>query len=143
MNVRLEHANLLVRDVGATIRFLQTAFPEFRIRFDARLSDGTGWMHIGTDETYIALAQSTVEPENRWQPYAGVPGVNHLAYVVDDVETLQKRLKAAGYQDSTPVNNHPYRKRIYFFDSDGNDWEFIQYLTDDPAKRHDYSILDK
>ena len=143
MNVRLEHANLLVRDVDATIRFLQTAFPEFRIRFDARLPDGTGWMHIGTEETYIALEQSTIEPAKRWQPYAGVPGVNHLAYVVDDVEAVRERLKSAGYQDSTPVNNHPYRKRIYFFDPDGNDWEFIQYLTDDPAKRHDYTIPDK
>jgi len=65
MNARLEHANLLVRDVDATIRFLQTAFPEFRIRFDARLPDGTGWMHIGTQETYIALAQSTIEPAKR------------------------------------------------------------------------------
>ena len=29
------------------------------------------------------------------------------------------------------------------FDPDGNDWEFIQYLTDNPAKRHDYTIPDK
>ena len=29
--------NLLVRDVDATIRFLQTAFPDFRIRFDASM----------------------------------------------------------------------------------------------------------
>lgn len=103
MTARLEHANLLVRDIGATVRFLQTAFPEFRIRFDARKPDGTGWVHVGTDDTYIALAQSTIEPEKRWQPY---------------------------------------RKRIYFFDGDGNDWEFIQYLTDDLAKRHDYTIPD-
>ena len=58
-------------------------------------------------------------------------------------EPVRERLKSAGYQDSTPVNNHPYRKRIYFFDDDGNDWEFVQYLTDDPAKRHDYTIPDK
>jgi hypothetical protein len=57
MTFRLEHANLIVQDVEATIRFLHTAFPEFRIRFDARLPDGMGWMHIGTDDTYIALAR--------------------------------------------------------------------------------------
>src|SRR5262245_46481391 len=137
MTFRLEHPNLLLRDVDATIRVLQTAFPELRIRFDARLPDGTGWMHIGTDETYIALSQSTIEPDKRWQPYAGVPGVNHLAYVVDDVEAVHERLKSAGYQESTPVNNHPYRKRIYFFDRDGNDWEFIQYFKDKLAKGND------
>ena len=34
-------------------------------------------------------------------------------------------------------NAHPYRKRVYFYDPDGNDWEFIQYLSDEPSKRHD------
>src|SRR5204862_8348937 len=32
MAVRLEHANLTVRDIDGMIRFLQTAFPEFRVR---------------------------------------------------------------------------------------------------------------
>jgi catechol 2,3-dioxygenase-like lactoylglutathione lyase family enzyme len=143
MTVRLEHANLIVRDIDATIRFLQTAFPEFRIRFDGRDPSGGRWVHIGTDDTYITLTQSTVEPEQRWTPYAGVPGVNHLAYEVDDVEALRARLKSAGYQDSTPPNNHPYRNRVYFYDRDGNDWEFVQYLSDDPTKRHDYTLPDR
>ena len=34
MHARLEHANLCVRDIDRTVRFLQTAFPEFRIRHD-------------------------------------------------------------------------------------------------------------
>lgn len=41
MTVRLEHANLTVRDIDATIRFLRTAFPEFHIRFDGRDPDET------------------------------------------------------------------------------------------------------
>ena len=79
MTVRLEHANLFVRDIDATIRFLQAAFSEFRIRFDGRDPHGVRWVHIGTDDTYIALSQATVEPKERWTPYAGIPGVNHLA----------------------------------------------------------------
>ena len=140
MPVRLEHANLLVRDIEATIRFLQTAFPEFRMRHEGRDSKGNRWVHFGTDETYIALNQAYVEPAQRWKPYVGVPGVNHLAYKVDDVEALHKRLLAAGYADSTPPNKHPARTRYYVLDPDGNDWEFIQYLTTDPAKRHDYTL---
>lgn len=142
MNVRLEHANMSVRNINSTIQFFQTAFPDFEIRFDGRDADGTRWVHIGTDETYIALTQSTVESEKRWKPYAGRPGVNHLAYEVDNVEALRARLASAGYKDSTVPNNHPYRKRVYFYGPDGNDWEFIQYLTDDPAKRHDYTLPD-
>ena len=42
--------------------------------------------------------------------------------------------------DSTVPNDHPHRRRVYFHDPDGNDWEFIQYLTDDPALRHDYTL---
>lgn len=143
MGARLEHANLIVRDIDAAVRFLQTAFPEFGIRADETDPDGTRWVHVGTHETYIALNKSTIEPTARWKPYSGVPGVNHLAYEVDDVEALQQRMTAGGFQDSTPPNNQPWRKRVYFYDPDGNDWEFIQYLTGDPEKRHDYSISDK
>jgi catechol 2,3-dioxygenase-like lactoylglutathione lyase family enzyme len=143
MVVRLEHANLIVRDIDATIRFLRTAFPEFRIRFDGTDPDGTRWVHIGTDESYIALNASSADPAKPWTPYMGMPGVNHLAYEVDDVEALRNRLGTAGYEDSTVSNKHPYRKRVYFLDPDGNDWEFIQYLSDDPKKRHDYSLPDK
>lgn len=143
MSVRLEHANLIVRDIDATIAFLKTAFPEFRIRSDQTDADGTRWVHVGTDDTYVALNAASVEPAERWTPYEGVPGVNHLAFEVDDVEALRQRLAAAGYEDSTVPNKHPFRKRIYFLDPDGNDWEFVQYLSDDPAKRHDYEIPDK
>jgi len=56
MAVRLEHANLTVRDVEGAIRFLQTAFPEFRVRGEGQSQDGSRWVHIGTDETYIATS---------------------------------------------------------------------------------------
>ncbi len=36
MPLRLEHANLIVRDIDVTVRFLQTAFPEFKIRHVAQ-----------------------------------------------------------------------------------------------------------
>lgn len=98
-------------------------------------------MHIGTEDTYVALSQASLEPKQQWRPYSGVPGVNHLGCEVDDVEALRARLRSAGYKDSTVPNSHPYRKRVYFYDPDGNDWEFVQYLSDDPAKRNDYSDL--
>lgn len=143
MTARLEHANLHVRDIDGMIRFLQMAFPEFRIRFDGVGVKGDRWVHVGTDDTYIALSQATVFPEVRREPYRGTPGVNHLAYEVDDAEAVRGRLQSAGYEDSTVPNAHPYRKRVYFLDAEGNDWEFVEYLTDDPAKRHDYELPDR
>ena len=32
----------------------------------------------------------------------------------------------------------PYRKRAYIFDGVGNEWEFVEYLTDEPEKANVY-----
>jgi hypothetical protein len=108
MSVRLEHANLAIRDVDGMIHFLQTAIPEFRIRREGKDSHGLRWVHVGTDETYVALNEASEEPAEQWVPYDGKPGLNHLGYEVDDAE--------------------------------GNDWEFVQYLSDNPHERNDYDI---
>lgn len=141
MTIRLEHANMNVRNINDTVRFLIAALPEFQIRREGQ-NEGQRWMHIGTDDTYIALHESTDEPTEKWVPYAGKPGINHLGYEVDDVDAVRARLSAAGFRDSTYPNNHPHRKRVYFYDADGNDWEFVQYLSDDPKERNDYEIPD-
>ena len=142
MTVRLEHANLIVRDVDRMVAFLRTAFPEFRIRGEGRDPLGVRWLHIGTDETYLALNESTREPAEAWVPYAGAPGTNHLGYEVDDAGALRERMLRAGYEESTVPNAHPHRRRVYFHDPEGNDWEFVQYASDDPAERNDYELPD-
>ena len=142
MQIRLEHANLAVRDVDGMIRFLRAAFPEFRVRREGKTWQGWRWVHIGTDDTYIAVNEAPKAPAEPWVPYGGRPGLNHLGYAVDDVEALRRRLTRAGYRDSTVPNAHPHRKRVYFYDAEGNDWEFVQYLSEDPAKRNDYELPD-
>jgi hypothetical protein len=72
MALRLDHANLAVRGVDETIRFLQVAFPEFRIRAEGTGWLGARWVHVGTDDVYLALHQATGNrPRNR---HAGGPG---------------------------------------------------------------------
>ena len=141
MTIRMEHANLHVRHFDEAVRFLQAAFPDFRVRSESNV-DGLRWMHIGTGDTYIALNETRSEPLEDWEPYNGRPGVNHLGYEVDDVDALRQRLAAAGFKDSTYPNNHPHRKRVYFHDADGNDWEFVEYFTEDLALRNDYQLPD-
>jgi catechol 2,3-dioxygenase-like lactoylglutathione lyase family enzyme len=142
MQPRIEHANITVRDIEATTRFLLTAFPEFRVRCASARSEESRWAHVGTEQHYIALNEATAESAEEWAPYSGKPGVNHLGFEVDDVEAVRLRLTGAGYRDSTPPNGHPFRRRVYFADADGNDWEFVQYSSSDPAERNDYSIPD-
>ena len=142
MGVRLEHANLCVRDLEETIRFVCTAFPEFRLRGEGRTWSGGRWVHVGTDDTYLALQQASSEPAERFVPYSDAPGTNHLGYEVDDVEALRQRMLAAGYRESSVANRHPHRRRVYFADREGNDWEFVEYASDRPEERNDYAIAD-
>jgi catechol 2,3-dioxygenase-like lactoylglutathione lyase family enzyme len=138
MTARLEHANLIVRDIDRMIAFLQTAFPEFQVRSDQRDLLGRRWVHVGSDDTYVALNQASEESDAPFVPYAGRPGTNHLGYEVDDAEAVRQRLSAAGYRESTFPNRHPNRKRVYFYDAEGHDWEFVEYATEDPRARNDY-----
>lgn len=142
MMIQLEHANMHVEDIDSARRFLQTAFPEFRIRKQGQNAEGRRWMHLGTDQVYFALNEATAERKDGWQAYSGQPGINHLGFEVADVDAIHQRLSAAGYKDSTYPNAHPHRKRVYFHDTEGNDWEFVQYFSDQVDERNDYDLPD-
>ena len=134
---QLEHANINVRNLDEAKRFLTTAFPDFKVRRDAGPDEEKPWIHIGTDSTYIALSRAT--EHGAAANYRG-PGINHLGFVVDDIDDIKQRLSAAGYKEGIVCEPHPYRKRLYFHDADGLEWEFIQYLSDDPGERNDYTL---
>jgi hypothetical protein len=36
--------------------------------------------------------------------------------------------------------DHPHRLRAYFYDEDGIEWEFIEYLSNNPSERNDYTF---
>ena len=66
MTTRLEHANLAVRDIDEAIRFVRTAFPEFRIRGEGKSWQGWRWVHVGTYDVYLALNEAPQAPAERW-----------------------------------------------------------------------------
>ena len=130
----LEHANISVTDVDATVQFLQTAMPDYQIRHDS----GPGperWVHVGTEETYICLNQM----DNKDAEYqCHRPGINHIGFVVDDADALHDRMTNAGYKEGFIPTPHPYRKRVYFLDRDGMEYEFVQYYSDDSSEKNAY-----
>jgi catechol 2,3-dioxygenase-like lactoylglutathione lyase family enzyme len=138
MTSRLEHANITVTDVDRAVDFLITALPEFRVRGEGVGPDGRRWLHVGSDSDYIALNEAGPgdgpESITHWQ------GVNHLGFVVDDAEAVKRRLMAKGYREGFVAESHPHRLRIYLLDGDGNEWEFVQYLSDVVAEQNHYSI---
>lgn len=141
MQPRLEHANIAVADPEAVARFLCAAFPHYRVRARGTKAGGAIWMHVGCDGDYVALEEAVESEVSDRQLYGPRPGINHLAWVVDDVAAIRERLLAGGYTDSTIENDHPHRRRIYFLDPTGLDWEFVEYLSEDPRERHDYDIV--
>jgi len=129
----LEHIHVGVRSLAASERFLQAAVPEFTTRGGGDAPGYGPWLHIGTDSNYIALTEvSDAKP---------MVDLRHIGLVVDDIEALIARLASAGFEpaDSSALDTHPYRRRVYYIDDNGIDWEFVEYLSDDPSQRNDYS----
>lgn len=139
MPARLEHANLTVPDIDAAIAFLMAMEPAFEIRHDSGNGGPYRWVHIGTEGSYVALEEPH-EPNpkpikaGRYSDY----GVNHLGWVVDDVDTVCARLEAAGYSQDYKVEDHRFRKRRYFLDHAGFEWELVEYLSTDPDEQNQY-----
>ena len=137
MESYVEHTNISVTDVDEAIRFFTTALPDFWVRHDS----GPGpkrWVHLGTDTTYISINQMPDPAGAKFLRHR--PGYNHVGFVVEDADTLRERMLAAGYQEGFVPKPHLYRKRVYFIDNDGIEYEFVQYYSDDFAERNDYDV---
>jgi len=132
----LEHANITVNDLERSIHFFQTAFPHFKVR-GGGVSNGRKWTHLGDANTYVALNEA-ITPLNIKKDYSG-SGINHLGFVVEDVETIAERLLAAGYERDFPKQVEQFRIRDYFADADGNEFEFVQYLSEKEEERNLYA----
>ncbi len=135
-SIYLEHANITVKDLDAATNFFQTAFPHFEIR-GGGISNGRKWIHLGDNDTYVALNEAIDTPTIK-KNYAN-SGINHLGFVVDDVALIAKRLLAAGYQRDFPKQVEQFRIRDYFTDADGNEYEFVQYLSEISEERNSYA----
>lgn len=134
----VEHANLTVSNIDHSIAFLQTALPGFSVRHRGQ-SELYRWCHIGTEHTYLALQDVVNRDKIDRTPYLD-SGINHIGLVTQDVDGVRQRLLAAGYQENDIETTHPWRKRCYFWDPNGIEWEFVEYLSDDPAQRNDYHL---
>jgi catechol 2,3-dioxygenase-like lactoylglutathione lyase family enzyme len=141
MNGQLEHANITVLNLDRCVEFLRTAFPEYVIRGGGEIDRGEWkerWVHLGTDTMYISINEfsSATLAERRADRETGI---NHVGFIVEDVDGIRVKMEQAGHKHSL-MEEPPARRRLYVTDEDGITWEFVEYLSEDPAVRNDYSI---
>ena len=67
-------------------------------------------------------------------------GINHLGFRIEGMDGLVTRMAEAGYEPTpaSDLDGHPHRRRVYFFDANRVEWEFIEYLWADREERNAY-----
>jgi len=120
----LEHANITVSDPQRSAALLRDLFG-WHIRWEGPSMLGGHTIHIGTDDSYIALYTNpevrAADPTfNKGEP------MNHIGVTVDDLDAVEEKVVAAGLE---PFNHGDYEpgRRFYFFDWNGIEWEVVSY----------------
>ncbi len=134
---RLEHINLVGKNIENSLAFYQAAFPHWYIRAEGKgewYGKPRKWVHLGDDYQYLALSDFG-EGENRDLTGHSM-GLAHLAFVVNDLDALIRRLNDAGFPVYKNGADARFRKNIYFLDADGFEVEFTEYLSDLPIERN-------
>lgn len=136
---RIEHLNITVPDIDEAIKFIQIVAPDFQVRKDEMPPASYRWVHIGNDDYYFALQAPHIgaSPETARTTYKNY-GVNHIALVVEDISTIENRLVEAGYQRSINTPIETFRKRLYFYDNAGFEWELVEYSSKAPSEKFLY-----
>jgi predicted enzyme related to lactoylglutathione lyase len=129
---RLEHLNITVSDPLVTAQRLCDLFG-WHIRWlgepGQAIHGGTS-IHVGTDDTYLAVYAKGTAPEGMASnSYGIVGGLNHVGIVldpVDDLDAVEERVLAAGFETHSHADYEPGR-RFYFHDTDGIEFEVVSY----------------
>lgn len=124
-NAYLEHANLTVRDPDKTAQLLVTLFG-WNVRWSGDAIHGGYTVHVGGENSYLALYALKSSQENPVDSYRHIRGLNHLGIVVEDLDATEKLILAAGYTTTSHSDYEPGR-RFYFSDQDGLEFEVISY----------------
>lgn len=121
----LEHINLTVRDPKKTANLLVELF-DWRVRWEGDSIHNGYTLHVGDQNSYLAIYGRNDKYDGELRTYDLVGGLNHVGIVVDDLDEVEKRVKAAGYSPHSHADYEPGR-RFYFKDSDGLEFEVIDY----------------
>jgi len=121
----LEHINMTVTDPVKTAELLCSVF-DWRIRWQGPAINGGLTVHVGSDDSYIAVYSSGPPKHQPADTYATKGGLNHVALVVDDLDAVEQKVLKAGCKTHSHADYEPGR-RFYFHDHDGIEYEVVSY----------------
>lgn len=122
---KLEHVNLTVKDPKSTAELLCRLF-DWRIRWEGRAIAGGYTIHVGDEDGYLAIYTPKETTQAGGDTYHQRGGLNHIGIVVQDLDMIEERVKAAGFH---PHNHADYEpgQRFYFDGPDGVEYEVVSY----------------
>lgn len=121
----LEHANVTVKDPDVSAALLCRLF-DWKVRWQGDAMDVGRTVHVGNDNSYIALyTQPNTQPANV-DSYASLGQLNHLGVVVDGIDAIEQRVLGEGLTITSHADYEPGR-RFYFDTPDGIEIEVVSY----------------
>lgn len=121
----LEHVNFTVADSRASAQRMVSLFG-WKIRWQGPAIDQGHTVHVGGDDSYLALYTPRQSNERNGNQRQMVGNLNHVGVVVDDLDAVEAKVKAMGYATHSHADYEPGR-RFYFDDGDGIEFEVVSY----------------
>jgi len=123
--MHLEHLNICVPDPKKTAAELCDLFG-WHVRWQGEARDSGFTVHVGSDDSYLALYAPARALDPEPTRYTRVAGLNHIGIVVDDLAATETRIRAAGYEPHSHDDYEP-GLRFYFDGPDGIEFEVVHY----------------
>jgi len=128
MEATLEHINITVQEPLVTAGLLVDLF-DWRIRWQGEAINGGFTVHVGGDNSYVALYAPVTKIGQAGDTHNHMLGMNHLGILVDDLKDAESKVIAAGFTTHSHGDYEPGR-RFYFGAIDGLEIEVISYQAE-------------
>lgn len=123
----LEHVNITVSNPEEAAKQLCDMFG-WRIRWQGESALGGRTLHVGEDDSYVALYSPEKTLARNGSSYIRRGGLNHIGVVVDDIDETERRVLAAGFKTHSHGDYEP-GQRFYFNDRDDIEYEVVSYAN--------------
>ena len=122
--VYLEHTNLTVRNPDELAALFCRLF-DWKIRWAGEALNNGRTVHVGTDDSYLALYTHADVTDNRKRDTFAVNNMNHLGFVVSNIDEVETKVLEEGYK---PFNHGDYDPgRRFYFMVDDLELEVVDY----------------